>query len=49
LDLELIEAKVKSLISPVIITNMNIVESINVNSGMKNNGEKAADIIITAN
>jgi glucose PTS system EIICBA or EIICB component len=49
LDLELIGAKVKSLISPVIITNMNIIESINVNSGMKNSGEKAASIIIKVN
>jgi glucose PTS system EIICBA or EIICB component len=49
LDLELIGAKVKSLISPVIITNMNIIESINVNCGMKNSGEKAASIIITTN
>jgi PTS system glucose-specific IIC component len=47
LDLELIGAKVKSLVSPVIITNMNIIESINVNCGMKNSGEKAASIIIT--
>jgi glucose PTS system EIICBA or EIICB component len=49
LDLELIGAKAKSLVSPVIITNMNIIERINVNSGMKNKGEKAADIIIAAN
>lgn len=49
LELELIGAKVKSLVSPVIITNMNVVESINVNSGMKNSGEKAADIIIAGN
>lgn len=49
LDLELIGAKVKSLISPVIITNMNIIESINVNIGMKDSGEKAASIIIKAN
>jgi glucose PTS system EIICBA or EIICB component len=45
LDLEIINQKAKSLISPVIITNMNIVENINIYTGIKRNGEKAADII----
>jgi glucose PTS system EIICBA or EIICB component len=46
LDLELIKANAKSLISPVLITNMNSVENITLYKGMKNNGEKAAEVII---
>lgn len=45
LDIDTIKQKAKSLISPVIITNMNYVENINIYPGMKRIGEKAADII----
>lgn len=45
LDLEIIKQKAKSLISPVIITNMNNVKNINIYTGVKRNGEKAAEII----
>lgn len=45
LDLDIIKQKAKSVISPVIITNMNNVENINVYTGVKRMGEKAADVI----
>lgn len=46
LDLELIGAKAKSLITPVLVTNMNNVENISIDTGMKKSGEKVAEIII---
>ncbi|MFL0267551.1 glucose PTS transporter subunit IIA [Candidatus Clostridium radicumherbarum] len=45
IDLETIKQKAKSEICPIIITNMNIVENINIFKGVKKNGEKAADVI----
>ncbi|SKA73369.1 PTS system D-glucosamine-specific IIA component, Glc family /PTS system D-glucosamine-specific IIB component, Glc family /PTS system D-glucosamine-specific IIC component, Glc family [Clostridium sp. USBA 49] len=46
LDLDFLKEKAKSVISPVIITNMDKVEKINVETGIKNNGDKVAEVTI---
>lgn len=42
MDTELIEKRGKSIITPVIITNMNIVKDINIEFGNKYHGDKTA-------
>lgn len=44
LDTEFIKGKGKNLITPVIVTNMDAVEKIDVKSGEIKHGEKAADV-----
>lgn len=46
LDADLIKGKGKSIITPVVITNMNMVKSIKIESGKKSHGEKAAEILL---
>lgn len=48
-DPEIIKEKAKSTITPVIITNMNCVENIDVNLGKKKHGESTAVINIKCN
>lgn len=45
-DAKVIEEKAKSLISPVIITNMSDIKGITADFGMKKHGEKAATVTI---
>lgn len=45
LDLELIKEKARSMISPVIITNMDKVKDIKIITGTKKAGEKTAEVI----
>ncbi|URZ17758.1 glucose PTS transporter subunit IIA [Clostridium felsineum] len=46
LDTEFIKSKDKNLITPVIVTNMDVVESINVKIGNVKNSQKAADVSV---
>ncbi|MCM8711433.1 glucose PTS transporter subunit IIA [Clostridium sp. SYSU_GA19001] len=46
LDLDFLKEKAKSVVSPVIITNMDKVESIKLETGVKNSGDKAAQVTI---
>lgn len=45
LDLDFLKEKAKSIISPVIITNMDNVKSISIKTGSTKNGEKAAEVV----
>lgn len=46
LDLDFLKEKAKSVVSPVIMTNMDKIHKINIETGVKNNGEKAAEVIV---
>lgn len=43
---DIVESKAKSLITPVVITNMDVVEDLTIDYGTKSRGEKVARVVL---